>query len=102
MTQAAMRLINTETLRLEGFIGEEIPPYAILSHTWDDDEVSFDEFAQDPASAQVRGRKGYDKIQKTCQLAFSSGLRYAWVDTCCIDKSSSSELSEAINSMYQW
>ena len=97
-----MRLINTETLTLEEFIREEIPPYAILSHTWDDDEVSFDEFKRDPASAQVRGRKGYDKIQKTCQLAVKSDLRYAWVDTCCINKSSSSELSEAINSMYQW
>jgi len=97
-----MRLINTETLMLEEFIRKEPPPYAILSHTWDDDEVLFDEFKKDPTSAQVRGRKGYIKIQKTCQLAIKSGLRYAWVDTCCINKSSSSELSEAINSMYQW
>ena len=97
-----MRLINTETLTLEEFMGKEPPPYAILSHTWDDDEVTFDEFNRDQLSAQVRGRKGYVKIQKTCQVASKSGLRYAWVDTCCIDKSSSSELSEAINSMYRW
>lgn len=97
-----MRLINAETLKLEEFIGEDIPRYAILSHTWGDDEVSFDEFKRHPASAQVRDREGYAKIQKTCQLAIKSGLRYVWVDTCCINKSSSSELSEAINSMYQW
>lgn len=96
-----MRLINTKTLTLEEFI-DQPPPYAVLSHTWSDDEVSFEEFASDPTSARVRGRKGYVKIQKACQLAINSGLRYVWVDTCCIDKSSSSELSEAINSMYRW
>jgi hypothetical protein len=30
------------------------------------------------------------------------GLQYIWVDTCCIDKSSSAELLEAINSMFKW
>lgn len=47
-------------------------------------------------------KKGYGKILKTCQLARQAGLQYAWVDTCCIDKSSSAELTEAINSMFRW
>jgi len=47
-------------------------------------------------------KKGYEKIKRCCEVALSDGFKYAWVDTCCIDKSSSSELSEAINSMYRW
>jgi hypothetical protein len=47
-------------------------------------------------------KKGYQKIDMTCKIAFQAGLSYAWVDTCCIDKSSSAELTEAINSMYRW
>lgn len=73
--------------------------YAILSHTWDDDEVSFQEF-QDLALA--KRKKGFVKIAQTCELAEEFGLLYAWVDTCCIDKSSSAELSEAINCMFRW
>jgi hypothetical protein len=95
-----MRLINVETKRLEEFLGE-IPHYAILSHTWGDDEVLFQDFTQLGADARRR-KRGYAKILKTCELAQRSGLRYAWVDTCCIDKSSSAELSEAINSMFHW
>ena len=93
-----MRLINTRTLEFEEFIGSQIPPYAILSHTWEDDEVSFKDMI-DPA---YTNKKGYRKIDMTCRLASEAGIDYAWVDTCCIDKSSSAELTEAINSMYQW
>ncbi|KAH5989197.1 hypothetical protein HBI84_187900 [Parastagonospora nodorum] len=93
-----MRLINMHTLTLEEFIGRRIPRYAILSHTWEEEEVSYEEY--------IRGvhtrKKGYSKIQKTCCLAAAEGIGYAWVDTCCIDKRSSAELTEAINSMYLW
>lgn len=92
-----MRLINTSTLGLEEFT-RDIPDYAILSHTWGDEEVSFQLF-QTP---QRQSRAGFTKIRKFCALAASRELEYAWVDTCCIDKSSSAELSEAINSMYSW
>jgi len=96
-----MRLINTSTLKLEEFIAPEPPKYAILSHTWGDDEVTFQEFRdfEDPES--VVG-SGIEKIRKICQLAQMAGLQYVWVDTCCIDKSSSAELSKSINSMYNW
>lgn len=93
-----MRLINCSTLQLENISGDKIPRYAILSHTWGDEEVSFAEFS----SGQGKRRSGYRKILFTCRQAIKHGLKYAWIDTCCIDKSSSAELSEAINSMFTW
>ena len=93
-----MRLINCVTLQLEEFIGEKIPQYAILSHTWGNEEVSFADFTLNQSIA----KEGYGKITLTCKHALEDGLGYAWVDTCCIDKSSSAELSEAINSMFAW
>ncbi|OAQ60556.1 HET protein [Pochonia chlamydosporia 170] len=94
-----MRLINTRTGLFEEFIGRNIPPYAILSHTWDDEEVSFQDMTSNPSCMSM---KGFQKIQATCQMACDADLTYAWVDTCCIDKTSSAELTEAINSMYLW
>ena len=93
-----MRLINCSTLQLEEFFGTNIPPYVILSHTWGADEVSFAAFT----SGQPLVGSGYQKIVFTCQQAIKDRIGYAWVDTCCIDKSSSAELSEAINSMFAW
>ena len=93
-----MRLLHTKTLELHEFFGDEIPPYAILSHTWGEDEVSFQELR----SSSGNNKAGYDKIRGCCEMAVSDGFQYAWVDTCCIDKTSSAELSEAINSMYNW
>ena len=94
-----MRLINTRTLALEEFFGDGIPPYAILSHTWQDEEVSFQDWADQSSASQ---KKGYKKILGACQLAKERRHDHLWVDTNCIDKSSSSELSEAINSMFKW
>ncbi len=94
-----MWLINTETLALEEFPGE-VPAYVILSHTWADDEVSIQDYKQ--LDDEIRSRKGYGKVVETCRQARRDGQKYAWVDTCCIDKKSSAELTEAINSMYQW
>jgi hypothetical protein len=94
-----MWLINTSTMLLEFFTNAEDPKYAILSHTWEDEEVSFQEFAN---LDKAKEKAGYAKIDQTCRIAKSQGLQYAWVDTCCIDKTSSAELTEAINSMFQW
>ncbi|KAJ9150277.1 hypothetical protein NKR23_g3695 [Pleurostoma richardsiae] len=93
-----MRLINVDSLELEEFVGVHIPGYVILSHTWDDGEVLFRDWGQPEAAL----KKGYAKILKTCEWARGYGVSYAWVDTCCIDKSSSAELTEAINSMFAW
>jgi hypothetical protein len=93
-----MRLLNSTTLKLSEFFGNTIPSYAILSHTWGFEEVLFEDI-EAPASRQ---KKGFKKIQLCCAQAKRDGYKWAWVDTCCIDKSSSAELSEAINSMYNW
>ncbi|KAI1452185.1 hypothetical protein F4805DRAFT_448379 [Annulohypoxylon moriforme] len=101
----AIRLIDTRTLHLVSVVGRELPRYAILSHTWNhDSEISFQELmaiSDDPYHPATK-KPGYQKIVMTCQTARKQGIPYAWVDTCCIDKMSSSELGEAINSMYRW
>lgn len=94
-----MWLINTKTFVLEYFVDPPSGLYAILSHTWTDNELSFHEFKDvDRASSHP----GWQKIESTCRLAKEHGLKFAWVDTCCIDKSSSAELTEGINSMFRW
>lgn len=95
-----MRLINTSTLRFEEFLATEKPPYAILSHTWSNQEVTYDEALN--LSQETRRKAGFQKIEGCCDIAREYGLSYTWVDSCCIDKRSSAELSEAINSMYRW
>ncbi|KAF1945966.1 HET-domain-containing protein [Clathrospora elynae] len=144
---SVMRLINTRTIELQWFNNNEIPKYAILSHTWGPNEVSNQELVwinraralsssplsssalftgQDGQTAimlaamemMIRGntgtsvgsireedlmkRIGYSKIIHAAEQARGQGCDYIWVDTCCIDKSSSAELQEAINSMYRW
>jgi hypothetical protein len=100
--------------------GSNIPKYAILSHTWGIDEVTY-EHVRNPTAFErrvysntskapyehvrdqsVRKRKGYNKIVGAMRQAAIDGHQYIWIDSCCIDKSNSSELSEAINSMYAW
>ncbi|KAH6702877.1 heterokaryon incompatibility protein-domain-containing protein [Leptodontidium sp. MPI-SDFR-AT-0119] len=94
-----MRLLNTSTLKLELFFGCELPIYAILSHTWGEDEVTLQDMST-PAEAEKKA--GYAKLSGCCKKAVEDGYSYVWIDTCCIDKTSSAELSEAINSMYMW
>jgi hypothetical protein len=98
-----MRLINSSTLELVDFpYDDNRPDFAILSHTWGppEDEVLF---ADMMAGLDIaRKKKSFDKVYRTCQLAKSQNLAYCWIDTCSIDKSSSSELQEAINSMFRW
>lgn len=97
-----MRLINVETLRLETFVKEDkIPRYAILSHTWgaDDEEISFEDIQRRNMKKPGNGIK---KLRGCCKQAMKDGLAYAWIDTCCINKDSSKELDEAINSMFRW
>lgn len=80
--------------------------YAILSHRWGA-EVSYEEVTDlmkmdEGGRDEVRHRSGYKKIIKSCEQAMKDGHELLWIDTCCINKQSSAELSEAINSMYQW
>ncbi|KAI1142576.1 HET-domain-containing protein [Hypoxylon sp. FL0543] len=93
-----MRLLQVYTRELKEYNGGFIPPYAILSHTWGKHEVTF----QDLTKLDHKSFQGYTKVEGCCQQAAKDGLQYVWIDTCCIDKSSSAELSEGINSMFQW
>ena len=89
-----MWLIHTTILRLTYFPS---PPttYAILSHVWEDNEVIFQAFQADVRRLNM-------KIMNACDYAKGEGFEWLWIDTCCIDKTNSTELSEAINSMFAW
>lgn len=93
-----MRLLNTKTYDLKEFFEDQIPEYVILSHRWEENEVSYKEFRK----GQNKHGPGYKKIIDFCAFARSRIREWVWVDTCCIDKRSSAELSEAINSMWRW
>ena len=126
-----MRLLHSKTLAFHDFYDDSIPPYAILSHTWGNEELSYEDmcryhkllaflrkepstqeslpiwqaagFATDDeckATERLPESRGFKKIIKTASIA--GDCDYIWVDTCCIQKSSSAELQEAINSMYRW
>ena len=95
-----MHLLDTETLKLRQFFGKNIPPYAILSHRWEEEEVQFRDLEQ--GYEHYSKLKGFAKIQACCHQARSDDHYYVWIDTCCINSDSSAELSESINSMYTW
>ena len=119
-----MRLINVKTfleresLFREGkrvdrrakvldFGDDEATKYAILSHRWVEQEVDYEEMVElakmdREERDEIRQRSGYQKILQCCEQAQKDGYERLWVDTCCIDKRSSAELSEVINSMYRW
>lgn len=97
-----MRLLlqdETGEFSLREFGDDKIPPYAILSHTWDEgEEVTFDNLKHGTGKKKT----GYNKIRFCGQQAKLDGLQYFWVDTCCINKENSAELQKAINSMFRW
>ncbi|KAK5045647.1 hypothetical protein LTR84_009016 [Exophiala bonariae] len=93
-----MRLLNIQSLKLEEFFEPDVPAYAILSHRWGEGEITL----SDMETRTYKSKKAYFKLEFARKQAEDDCLQYIWIDTCCIDKSSSSELSEAINSMFRW
>ncbi|KAH7086982.1 hypothetical protein FB567DRAFT_526687 [Paraphoma chrysanthemicola] len=95
-----LRILDDGELSLVEYVGNSVPPYAILSHTWgsDSDEVTF----RDVTEGVGRSKAGYRKLTFCSKQSACDGLQYFWIDTCCIDKTSSAELAEAINSMFRW
>jgi hypothetical protein len=98
-----MRLLQLQgagSFSLVEFQGSNIPPYAILSHTWgpNREEVTY----QDLLNNTGKGKSGYCKLIFCGQQAAKDSVQHFWIDTCCINKDSSTELSEAINSMFRW
>ncbi|KAH8734173.1 heterokaryon incompatibility protein-domain-containing protein [Ilyonectria robusta] len=95
----ARTVVQDGTISFEEFYSNITPNYAILSHTWSHlQEVTYAECN----SSSSKSKLGHYKIHNACILALRDGIEYVWVDTCCIDKSSSAELTEAINSMFAW
>lgn len=96
-----MRLLNANTQPLQFKIFyHDLPPYAILSHTWR--SGSKEATSQDLGDGTGTDKPGYHKIKACCDQAVRHGLDYVWIDTCCIDKTDTVELQEAINSMFKW
>ncbi|GAB1313191.1 Heterokaryon incompatibility domain-containing protein [Madurella fahalii] len=97
-----MRLLKYDTadeIRLTADLpSDNTPPYAILSHTWGEEEVLFEDIVE----AKGKNKAGHAKIQFCGDQARRDGLQFFWVDTCCIDKPNNTELQEAINSMFRW
>ena len=104
-----MRLIHLETHQLVEFTDAgAAPPFVILSHTWAEGEVTLQDVKFLPRH-ELKSRPGWRKIVDFCRAVrqhmeplLDQAIEYGWVDTCCIDKTSSAELSEAINSMFRW
>lgn len=93
-----MRLIRTKDFGQTDFNTDQLPRYAILSHRWQQDELTF----QDVEAGSFFKKKGFQKIKEACRIANRSGCSWLWIDTCCIDKRNAVELNEAINAMYKW
>ncbi len=96
-----MYLLNVKTYRLEQY--RDGVPYAILSHRWvDGGEFLYEHVTSDMTGAERNANAGYAKVLGACKQSFLDGYGYIWIDTCCIDKGSSAELTEAINSMFKY
>ncbi|KAF5348061.1 hypothetical protein D9758_010001 [Tetrapyrgos nigripes] len=105
MKYIGMRLLRKapttpSTYIVDSFSNRDIPSYAILSHTWGDDEITLADL--DSPLPNLVNSSGYRKLESSCKIAHDGGFTYIWIDTCCIDKSSSAELSEVLNSMYAY
>lgn len=103
-----MRLLQldtiTQTWRLEEFSGQSVPFYAVLSHRWgsDEDEVKFEDIQDGTRMYSDKSKAGYDKLRFCHDQVVRSGLRYFWIDTCCINKTNNFELQRSLNSMFYW
>ncbi|KAK4182784.1 heterokaryon incompatibility, partial [Podospora australis] len=117
-----MRLLRTDRIQLIEAFGDNVPPYAILSHTWGEGEVLFQDLQHPglesltwdtlddaslqshlPPAARIALRKaGFKKIQNVARLARRNDHHFIWVDTCCIDKTNSAELLEAVSAMCRY
>ncbi|KAJ9133684.1 hypothetical protein NKR23_g10545 [Pleurostoma richardsiae] len=101
---------DTDTLKLISFSGSSMPEYAILSHRWEGEkeEIKYRDLLKaqrrDPKQQYLKNAKpkSYAKIKNSCKVALRDNYKYIWIDSCCIDQSDTLELSESINSMFDW
>ena len=95
-----IRLLHAKDFHFEEFFDDDVPDYVILSHRWwsQKEEMTYRDFLD----GMKRETKGYAKICALCDKALSHKYEWVWIDTCCLDNTSSAELTEAINSMFGW
>lgn len=82
--------------------GRDVPAYAILSHTWGEEEITFQDMEAGVDVSKTGSKAGWKKIQFCAKQAAADGLQFFWIDTCCIDRKNAVELGAAINSMFRW
>lgn len=83
-----MRLLHVKTYRFKEFLGCAVEPHAVFSHTWStetSDEVTYGDMLKPEVAAT---KLGFRKIEHCCRQAEEDGLKWVWIDTCCIDKTS--------------
>lgn len=103
-----MRLLRTDDYKLveANDLPTPFPEYAILSHTWisPKDEITYQDFKQRKADIEndIFKQKGWAKLREYCDRAAKDGWDWAWMDTCCIDKTNSADTEKAINAMFRW
>jgi hypothetical protein len=108
-----MRLLNVYTFKFAEFEGKNIPPYAVASHRWCDDEATYVDVLENKNTEsagfkKIRGFCDFTKTRNerhTMQYVAGRGrqkIEWIWIDTCCIDRRSSAEIAENITSMYKY
>ncbi|KAI0381464.1 heterokaryon incompatibility protein-domain-containing protein [Hypomontagnella monticulosa] len=103
-----MRLLKTTSYELleANDIPTPFPPYTILSHTWisPKDEITYQDIKRrkDDIESSIFKQKGWSKLKQYCDRAAKDGWEWAWMDTCCIDKTNPADTQEAINAMFRW
>jgi hypothetical protein len=103
-----MAFIRLLQLRSDGDIvfrettSSDVPAYAILSHTWEEGEITFQDMQANADMSKTFSKAGWRKVQFCAKKAAADGLQYFWIDTCCIDKKNAVELGASINSMFRW
>ncbi|KAI1205007.1 heterokaryon incompatibility protein-domain-containing protein [Annulohypoxylon truncatum] len=103
-----MRLLRTKQYRLieADEVPDPFPQYAILSHTWISprDEITYQDFKHRKGDIDdgIFKQRGWEKLKRYCDRASKDGWEWAWMDTCCIDKTNPADTQEAINAMFRW
>lgn len=75
--------------------------YVMLSHRWEAKELELADVL-DKSIYELDASPAVTKLQQFCHLAHKAEFRWAWSDTCCIDKDRDVEFAKSINSMFHW
>ena len=95
-----MRLLNVRTLKFSEYF-YDIPKYIIASHRW---KAGTEATIKDIGKKRDTDKDGYRKVNDFAKYVREhiGHVEWLWIDTCCVDQSSSQEVTEAVNSMFRW